>query len=105
MPYVLVSYVPWGIDGSGETVLVRADASDPGNDRLTYKWTTTGGANDGTGSQVRWNPAGVAPGAHSVTAQVDDGRGGNVSCVAEVRVDPRPNRPPTISCSASPSSV
>ena len=93
------------IDGSGETVLVRADVGDPGNDRLTYRWTTTGGTIDGTGSQVRWNPAGVASGAHSVTAQVDDGRGGNVSCVVEVRVDPRPNRPPTISCSASPSSV
>ena len=93
------------IDGSGETVLVRADASDPDNDPLTYTWTTTGGAIEGTGSQVRWNPAGVALGTHSVTARVDDGRGGNVSCVAEVRVDPRPNRPPTISCSASPSSV
>ena len=93
------------IDGSGETVLVRADASDPGNDRLTYKWTTTGGVIEGTGSQVRWNPAGVAPGIHSVTVQVDDGRGGNVSCVAEVRVDPQPNRPPTIRCSASPISV
>jgi SH3 domain-containing YSC84-like protein 1 len=93
------------IDGSGETVLVRADASDPGNNRFTYKWTTTGGAIEGTGSQVRWNPAGVAPGTHSVTAQLDDGRGGNVSCVAEVRVDPRANQPPTISCSASPSSV
>jgi len=93
------------IDGSGETVLVRADASDPDNDSLTYTWTTTGGAIEGTGSQVRWNPAGVAPGTHSVTARVDDGRGGNVSCVAEVRLDPRPNRPPTISCSASPSSV
>jgi hypothetical protein len=93
------------IDGSGETVLVRADASDPDNDPLTYTWTTTGGAIEGTGSQVRWNPAGVAPGTHSVTARVDDGRGGNVSCVAEVRLDPRPNRPPTISCSASPSSV
>ena len=28
-----------------------------------------------------------------------------MSCVAEIRVDPQPNRPPTISCSASPSSV
>ncbi|MGB7463774.1 MAG: YSC84-related protein [Candidatus Acidiferrum sp.] len=93
------------IAGSGETVLVRADASGPDNDPLTYTWTTTGGAIEGTGSQVRWNPAGVAPGTHSVTAQVDDGRGGNVSCVAEVRVDPQPNRPPTISCSANPSSV
>ncbi len=93
------------IDGSGETVLVRADASDPGNDRLSYKWTTTGGAIEGTGSHVRWNPAGVAPGTHSVTAQVDDGNGGNASCVAEVQVDPRPNRPPTIKCAANPSSV
>ena len=93
------------IDGSGETVLVRADASDPDNDPLTYTWTTTGGAIEGIGSQVRWNPAGVAPGTHSVTARVDDGRSGTVSCVAEVRVDPQPNRPPTISCSASPNSV
>ncbi len=93
------------IDGSREAVLVRADASDPGNDRLTYKWTTTGGAIEGTGSQVRWDPAGVAPGSHTVTAQVDDGNGGHASCVAEVRVDPRPNRPPMISCSANPSSV
>jgi SH3 domain-containing YSC84-like protein 1 len=93
------------IAGSGETVLVRADASGPDNDPLTYTWTTTGGAIEGIGSQVRWNLAGVAPGTNSVTARVDDGRGGNVSCVAEVRVDPQPNRPPTISCSANPSSV
>ena len=93
------------IDGSGETVLVRAAASDPDNGPLTYQWTTTGGAIEGTGSQVRWNPAGVALGTHSVTARVDDGRGGNVSCVAEIRVDPRPNQPPTISCTATPSSV
>ena len=93
------------IDGSGETVLVRADASNPDNDPLTYQWTTTGGAIEGTGSQVRWNPAGAALGTHSVTARVDDGRGGNVSCVAEIRVDPRPNQPPTISCTATPSSV
>lgn len=93
------------IDGSREPVLVRADASDPGNDRLTYKWTTTGGAIEGTGSQVRWNPAGVAPGIHAVSAQVDYGNGGYASCVAEVRVDPQPNRPPMIGCSANPSTI
>ncbi len=93
------------IDGSGETVLARADASDPDNDPLTYSWTATGGAIDGTGSQVRWNPAGVALGAYTITARVDDGRGGTTTCSAEVRVDPRPNRPPTISCSATPGSV
>ncbi|HTQ62823.1 MAG TPA: OmpA family protein [Candidatus Solibacter sp.] len=91
--------------GSGDTVEVRADATDPENDTLTYAWTATGGSVDGTGSQVHWNPAGVALGTYSVTARVDDGRGGTVSCTADVRVDPRPNRPPTMSCTASPVSV
>jgi outer membrane protein OmpA-like peptidoglycan-associated protein len=93
------------IAGSGDTVVVRADASDPDNDPLTYAWTATGGTIDGTGAQVRWNSTGVALGTYSVTARVDDGRGGTTTCAAEIRVDPRPNRPPTISCSASPSSV
>ena len=93
------------IDGSGESVMIRADASDPDNDTLSYSWAVTGGAIDGTGSQVRWNPAGVALGVYTITARVDDGRGGTTSCSAEVRVDPRPNRPPAMSCSASPSSV
>jgi outer membrane protein OmpA-like peptidoglycan-associated protein len=91
--------------GSGDTVTVRADASDPDNHPLTYAWTATGGTIDGTGSQVRWNPAGLAVGTYSVTSRVDDGHGGTVSCSAEVRVNPQPNRPPTISCSATPSSV
>jgi outer membrane protein OmpA-like peptidoglycan-associated protein len=92
-------------DRSSDTVAIRADASDPDNDPLTYAWSATGGTVDGTGSQVRWNPAGVAVGAYTISSRVSDGRGGTTSCAAEVRVDPRPNRPPTMSCSASPSSV
>jgi len=90
---------------SGDTVAVRADATDPDNDTLAYAWTASGGSINGTGSQVRWNPAGVALGSYSVTARVDDGRGGTTSCSAEIVVAPRPNRPPTISCSANPSTV
>jgi outer membrane protein OmpA-like peptidoglycan-associated protein len=93
------------IDGSSDGVAIRADASDPDNDPLTYAWTATGGTVDGTGSQVRWNPTGVALGSYTITARVSDGRGGTASCAAEVHVEPRPNRPPTMSCSASPSSV
>jgi len=89
--------------GSGDTILVRANASDP--DPLMYVWTATGGTIDGTGYEVRWSPAGLALGTYTVTVRVDDDRGGTANCVAEVRVDPRPNRPPTINCSVNPSSL
>jgi outer membrane protein OmpA-like peptidoglycan-associated protein len=93
------------IDGSGDAVVIRADASDPDGDPLTYAWTATGGTVDGTGSQVRWTAAGAALGAYTITSRVSDGRGGTASCAVDVTIDPRPNRPPIISCSASPSSV
>jgi outer membrane protein OmpA-like peptidoglycan-associated protein len=37
--------------------------------------------------------------------RVDDGRGGTANCSVGIRVDPRPIRPPTISCSTDHSSV
>jgi lipid-binding SYLF domain-containing protein len=78
------------VSGSGNTVLVHADASDPDNDPLTYAWTATGGTVDGSGAEVRWNPAGVAPGTYSITARVDDGRGGTADCRAELTVEAPP---------------
>jgi hypothetical protein len=90
------------VSGSGDTVSVRADASDPDNDPLTYTWTPSVGTVEGSGSQVRWKLADAVPGAYPVTVRVDDGRGGSVSCVAQVFVV---SRPQTMSCSASPSSV
>jgi outer membrane protein OmpA-like peptidoglycan-associated protein/opacity protein-like surface antigen len=91
--------------GTGEVVSVHADASDPDNDPLTYSWTATGGTIDGAGSQVRWSSNGLALGSYTVTANVSDGRGGATSCSTDVKVEPRPNRPPTMSCSVDPSSV
>jgi hypothetical protein len=91
--------------GTGEVVSVHADATDPDNDTLTYTWTATGGTVDGTGSQVRWSSNGLALGTYTVTAGVSDGRGGTTSCTADIKVEARPNRPPTMSCSVDPSSV
>jgi outer membrane protein OmpA-like peptidoglycan-associated protein len=54
---------------------------------------------------VRWNPGASAPGTYTVTAKVDDGQGGTTSCSADVHLEPRPNRPPTMTCSASAKSV
>jgi outer membrane protein OmpA-like peptidoglycan-associated protein len=90
---------------SGDIVTVTATAADPDNDPLTYTWTSNGGRVDGTGPQVRWLSAGTAAGTYIVTLHVDDGRGGSASCTADIHVEPKPNHPPTITCSASPSSV
>jgi outer membrane protein OmpA-like peptidoglycan-associated protein/opacity protein-like surface antigen len=86
--------------GSGEFVIVRADASDPDNDSLTFSWTSNGGAVEGTGPQARWNSSGTNPGTYIVKVRVDDGRGGWTDCSSSISVEPRPNRSPTMSCSA-----
>ncbi|MBI3404238.1 MAG: hypothetical protein HY046_02135 [Acidobacteria bacterium] len=90
---------------SGDTINISAQASDPDNDTLTYSWNTSGGRIEGSGSSVRWNSSGAAVGNYTVTARVDDGHGGSASCAADVKVEPRPNRPPTLSCAADRSSV
>jgi outer membrane immunogenic protein len=93
------------IAGSGDIVIVRANASDPDNDPLTYSWSATGGNVAGSGSEVRWNSAGVAPGSYTVTASVNDGHSHAVNCSADITVNPPPNRKPIVSCSASKNSV
>ena len=86
--------------GSGDTVTVRADANDPDDNPLTYSWTASGGTVEGSSSEARWNSSGMAPGTYTVKVRVDDGQGGTADCSGDIRVEPRPNRPPTLSCSA-----
>ncbi len=90
---------------SGDVVTVNCTASDPDNDPLTWTWSSTCGKVDGTGPTVRWLSAGVPLGSCTITAKVDDGRGGSANSSVSVRVDPKPNHPPTIACSADRSSV
>ncbi|MHB8527160.1 MAG: OmpA family protein [Candidatus Acidiferrales bacterium] len=91
--------------GSDDVVAVRAEASNPDNNPLTYSWSASGGTVDGTGPDARWNSSDQQPGAYIVKAQVDDGRGGAADCAVNIRVEPRPVRPPTMSCSADNTSV
>jgi len=91
--------------GSGDFAVVRVNASDPDNDPLTYSWRANGGAVEGSGPEVRWNSSGANPGTYTVRVRVDDGRGGTADCSADIRVEPPPNRPPTMSCSADRNSV
>jgi outer membrane protein OmpA-like peptidoglycan-associated protein len=91
--------------GSGDVVAVHVNASDPDNDPLTYSYTATGGAVEGTGPDARWNSTGVAPGSYTVNAKVDDGRGGTASCSADIKVEEKPNHPPTASLSVERSPI
>jgi outer membrane protein OmpA-like peptidoglycan-associated protein len=91
--------------GSGDSVAIHVTASDPDNDNLTYSYTATGGAVEGTGPDGRWTSSGLSAGSYTVNAKVDDGRGGSATCSTDVRVEPKPNQPPTISCSTDRSPI
>jgi len=84
--------------GSGDSVAVHVNASDPDNDPLTYGYTATGGTVEGAGPDARWSTAGLGVGTYSATVKVDDGRGGTASCAADIKVEEKPNHPPVISC-------
>jgi len=86
--------------GSGDFVGVRAQASNPDNNPLNYSWSASEGDVDGTGPEARWNSSDRRPGTYTIKARVDSGRNGTSGCSVNVRVEPRPNRPPAISCSA-----
>src|SRR6202011_3383726 len=73
--------------GSGDFAVLRANASDPDHDPLTYSWTTNGGTVEGSGPEVRWNSSGVNPGTYTTKVRVDDGRGGTANCSAEILVE------------------
>ena len=91
--------------GSNDAVTVRVTANSPDSLPLTYSYTATGGAVEGTGPDARWNSSGVNPGSYTITAKVDDGKGGSASCTADVRVEERPHHPPTVSVSANPTTI
>ncbi len=91
--------------GSNDLVAVHVNASSPENLPLTYSYTATGGAVEGTGPDARWNSSGAGVGSYTVTAKVDDGKGGTASCTTDIRVEEKPHHPPTISCAANPSTI
>jgi outer membrane protein OmpA-like peptidoglycan-associated protein len=82
--------------GSDTAVALNVSGSDADGDALSYAYSASGGNISGTGATARWDLANQNPGSYTATAQVSDGHGGATSCTASVTVDPRPNRPPTV---------
>jgi len=75
---------------------------------LTYNWSSTGGKVSGKDATASIDTNGVAGGSYTVTARVSDPKmkkGGEASCTANFTVKEPPKNPPTMSCTASPTSV
>jgi outer membrane protein OmpA-like peptidoglycan-associated protein len=89
---------------AGEPVQITVQPSNFNPKRtITYTYTATGGKVTGTGQTVNVDTAGLAPGSYTVTANLSDGKKGTASCNAAFNV--KQNQPPTISCSANPTTV
>jgi outer membrane protein OmpA-like peptidoglycan-associated protein len=83
----------------GETVGLRAMASDPDNDSLSYSWSTTAGRISGTGASVTLETGGVAPPADiAATVRVSDGRGASAEASCPVRITGPERSRETITC-------
>lgn len=91
--------------GSEDAIALRAQANDLDGNALTYAWSASGGTVEGTGAEARWKSAGSPAGIYTVGLLVDDGHGGVGHCSSNVRVEPQPNHPPTLTCSADRPSV
>ncbi len=91
--------------GSGEIVAVHVRADNFDSNPITYSWSASEGTIDGNGPDVRWSSADRGPGTYLFKAHVDNGKRGVADCSVNIRVQPRPNRPPTMSCSADQRSV
>ncbi len=75
---------------------------------LNYAWSATGGKVTGKDNTASIDTNGVAGGSYSVTATITDPKkktGGQATCTANFTVKEPPKNPPTMSCSASPSSL
>jgi hypothetical protein len=75
---------------------------------LNYAWSGTGGNVTGKDNTASIDTNGLAGGNYTVTAHITDPKmkkGGETSCAANFTVKEPPKNPPTMSCSANPSSL
>ncbi len=83
----------------GESATIRATASDPNNDPLTYTWTVDGQKLAAEGASITFGSEGRQPGNYTISVTVSDGEL-TASCSSTVTVKERirPNQNPRIEC-------
>ena len=72
---------------------------------VTYAWSATGGSISGTIITGTVNTAGLAAGSYTVTENISEGKKPTQSADANASFTVKDFDPPTVSCSASPTSV
>jgi hypothetical protein len=90
----------------GDPVTVTGNAQNLNPKKTpTYSWTATGGKVSGTSSTANVDTADLNPGTYTVTGHVTEGNkpGQSADCNATFTV--KPFEPPTVSCSANPTTV
>jgi len=95
---------------AGEPVKVTLTSANFNPKRtLSYNWTATGGKVSGTETTATVDTNGMAPGSYTVNGKVtDNGKGKkqmSASCSSNFTILEPPKHPPTISCSANPTTV
>ena len=94
--------------GEPLTATVTASNFNPKH-TVTYAWSGNGGQVTGKDTTAQIDTTNAAPGSYTVSAHVTDAKAktnGEASCSATYTVKPLPPKnPPTMSCSASPSTV
>jgi hypothetical protein len=68
-------------DGGAQQVRLTANAVSPGGYPIKYKWTTDAGTISGEGAVVTWNMAGLTPGYHKASLDIQS-TGSDGSCQA-----------------------
>jgi outer membrane protein OmpA-like peptidoglycan-associated protein len=94
----------------GEPITANVTASNFNpKHTVAYSWSGNGGTVSGKDTAASIDTNGAAPGSYTVTAHVTDPKAkknNEASCSANYTIKPLPPKnPPTMSCSASPSSV
>jgi hypothetical protein len=95
------------MQGEPVTATVSATNFNPKH-TLTYAWTGNGGTVNGKDNTASIDTKGVAGGSYTVTSHVTDPKAkknGDATCTANYTVKEPPKNPPTMSCSASPTSL
>ena len=78
-------------DSGAQQVRLTANAVSPGGYPIKYKWTTDAGTISGEGAVVTWNVAGLAPGYHKASLDIQSiGSDGSCQAFSSVTVLVKP---------------